>query len=108
MSCCFLFADLKMCTLKEVINFDEHQNFSSPWDLSDVVLVVEERKFHVHKNALSIWSPVFEKMFTLPFAERNAGEIVLPGKRREELEILLRLIYSDGKLQQVDGKGNNA
>ena len=38
-------------------------DFSVPWHLSDVVLVVEDKKFYVHKGTLSMWSPVFEKMF---------------------------------------------
>ncbi|KAK3722093.1 hypothetical protein QZH41_019854 [Actinostola sp. cb2023] len=67
--------------------------FSSPWHFSDVVLIVEGQKFHVHKSTLSMWSPVFEKMFTSNFVERKAKEIPLPGKRADEFDVLLRLIY---------------
>ena len=80
---------------------DRSPDFSSPWHFSDVVLVVEGTKFYVHKSTLSMWSPVFEKMFTSPFAERSANEIPLPGKRQNEIEVLLRLIYSNGTRQQV-------
>ncbi|KAK3699154.1 hypothetical protein QZH41_011867 [Actinostola sp. cb2023] len=76
-------------------------DFSSPWHFSDVVLIVEDTKFHVHKSTLSMWSPVFERMFTSEFTERTAEEIPLPGKRVVEVEVLLRLIYSYGKVQSV-------
>ena len=56
-------------------------DFSEPWKFSDVVLVVEDQKFHVHRSTLSIWSPVFETMFTSMFKEKNINEIPLPGKK---------------------------
>ena len=83
---------------------DQLFDFSSPWHFSDVVLIVEDTKFYVHKSTLSMWSPVFEKMFTSEFAERTAEEVPLPGKRVEEMEVLLKLIYSYGKVQGVTGK----
>jgi len=39
-------------------------DFSEPWQFSDVVLVVEEERFHVHRNILGMWSEVFTTMFT--------------------------------------------
>ena len=39
-------------------------DFSKPWELSDVVLVVEGDKFHVHRCILGMWSEVFSTMFT--------------------------------------------
>lgn len=51
-----------------------------------------------------MWSPVFEKMFNSPFAERNAKEVPLPGKRKDEIEVLLRLIYSNGTKEKVNGR----
>ena len=50
-----------------------------------------------------MWSPVFEKMFTSEFVEKEAKEIALPGKKAEEVEILLKIIYSHGKEQRVTG-----
>ncbi|KAK3699162.1 hypothetical protein QZH41_011862, partial [Actinostola sp. cb2023] len=67
--------------------------FSSPWHFSDVVLIVEGQRFHVHKSTLSMSSPVFEAMFTSEFVEKTALEIPLPGKRADEVETLLCLIY---------------
>ena len=68
-------------------------DFSEPWKFSDVVLVVEDQKFHVHRSTLSIWSPVFETMFTSQFKEKNMYEIPLPGKKASEIKELLLIIY---------------
>ena len=68
-------------------------DFSQPWKLSDLVLVVEEERFHVHKAMLAFWSPVFEKMFTSEFQEKVANEVPLPGKKASEIKELLSLIY---------------
>jgi len=68
-------------------------DFSEPWKFSDVVLVVEDQKFHVHRSTLSIWSPVFETMFTSMFKEKNMYEIPLPGKKASEIKELLLIIY---------------
>lgn len=68
-------------------------DFSEPWKCSDVVLVVEDQKFHVHRYTLAMWSPVFEKMFTSEFKERNSCEIPLPGKKASEIKELLLIIY---------------
>ena len=78
-------------------------DFSRPWHFSDVVLSVDGTKFHVHKSTLSIWSPVFEKMFTSDFAEKDAKEIELPGKKTPEVEVLLKIVYTHGKGQRVTG-----
>ena len=68
-------------------------DFSGPWKLSDVVLVVEEQRFHVHRSTLAFWSPVFEKMFTSEFKEKNKDEIPLPGKKASEIKELLQIMY---------------
>ena len=68
-------------------------DFSVPWKCSDVVLVVERQKFHVHRYTLAMWSPVFEKMFTSELKEKNSCEIPLPGKKASEIKELLLIIY---------------
>ena len=68
-------------------------DFSVPWKCSDVVLVVERQKFHVHRYTLAMWSPVFEKMFTSEFKEKNSCEIPLPNKKASEIKELLLIIY---------------
>ena len=73
-------------------------DFSVPWKCSDVVLVVERQKFHVHRYTLAMWSPVFEKMFTLEFKEKNSWEIPLPNKKASEIkEIVLIHPTTSGK-----------
>ena len=67
--------------------------FSKPWQLSDVVLVVEEEKLHVHRCMLAMWSPVLSTMFTAQFKEQTADEIPLPGKKAAEIKEMLQLIY---------------
>ena len=68
-------------------------NFSQPWNMSDVVLVVEDKRFHVHRCILSMCSPVFDRMLLPDFKQKRESKIVLSGKRAEEIEDLLRAIY---------------
>jgi len=68
-------------------------DFSEPWKCSDVALVVEDQKFHVHRYTLAMWSPVFEKMFTSEFKQKNSCEIPLRGKKASEIKELLLIIY---------------
>ena len=67
--------------------------FSEPWKLSDVLLVVEEQRFHVHRSTLAFWSPVFERMFTSDFKE-NSDEILLPRKKADEIKELLQIMHA--------------
>ena len=68
-------------------------DFLAPWKFSDVVLVVEDQKFHVHRSTLAYWSPVFEKMFLSDFKEKSNDEIPLPGKNASEIKHLLHMMY---------------
>jgi len=68
-------------------------DFSEPWKFSDVVLVVEEQRFHVHRSTLAFWSPVFERMFSSDFKEKNSDEIPLPEKKASEVKELLQIMY---------------
>ena len=68
-------------------------DFLEPWKLSDVILVVEDEKLHVHRSILALWSPVFEKMFSSEFKEKNKDEILLPGKKASEVKTLLLMMY---------------
>ena len=69
------------------------QDFSEPWEQSDVILLVEEQEFHVHRLILSMSSPVFSRMFASDFKEKNAEEIPLPGKKADEIWEMLLVIY---------------
>lgn len=66
--------------------------FSQPWYRSDVVLQAERRKFHVHKNTLGLWSPVFDGLIK---ARKSPDEIIeLPKKKAKEVYELLLVIYN--------------
>ena len=69
------------------------QDFSKPWEQSDVILLVDEQQFHVHRPILSLSSPVFSRMFSSDFKEKNADEISLPGKKADEIREMLLAIY---------------
>ena len=58
----------------------ESLDFSQPWQLSDVVLVVEGERFNVHRNILGMWSEVFATMFTAQFREKTAKRSSSSGK----------------------------
>lgn len=69
-------------------------DFSQPWASNDVVFIVEEQRFHVHRWILTWWSPVFDKMFSSNFAEKTKTEIALPGKKSVEFQELMAMVYS--------------
>ena len=48
---------------------EHEQDFSEPWEQSDVVLLVEGQKIYVHRLMLSMCSPVFSRMFSAEFGE---------------------------------------
>jgi hypothetical protein len=87
----FTEAELSLTLEKATI---EHE-FSSPWRNSDVVLVVEEQKLHVHRFILEVASPVFQAICfqQTSIKERDANEIPLPGKKANEFIDLLRQLY---------------
>ena len=72
-------------------------SFSEPWKSSNLVLVVEGRRFHVHREVLIVCSPVFEAMLSSNFKEKSAFEIALPDKKADEIQQLLETIYPDRK-----------
>jgi hypothetical protein len=75
------------------IKSDEFRDFTKPDELSDVVLVVEKKKLYVHRQYLAEWSSVWRTMFLTNFANKNNTEIMLPGKKQEDILELLRCIY---------------
>lgn len=50
-------------------------------------------KLHVHRSTPAIWSPVFDTMFTSNFKEKNSVEIPLPGKKANEIKLVLQIMY---------------
>ena len=67
--------------------------FSRPWEQSDVVLLVEGQHFHVHRVILAMSSPIFSRMFSSDFKEKDADEIPLPEKKAAEIREMLMVIY---------------
>ena len=79
----------------------ESHYFNQPWKLSDVILVVEEEKFHVHRAVLALSCPVFEKMFSSEFQEKDKKEVTLPDKKAGEVEELLLMLYPSVAEKQI-------
>lgn len=71
----------------------EQEKFSKPWEQSDVVLLVEGQQFHVHRVILAMCSPVFSRMFSSDFKEKDADGIPLPEKKAAEIREMLMVIY---------------
>lgn len=63
--------------------------FSEPWLMSDAVLLVENEKFHVHRNILASCSPLFKEIFI----SVNAEEISLPGETADDVREMLFAVY---------------
>ncbi|XP_068691855.1 kelch-like protein 24 [Montipora foliosa] len=74
--------------------------FSEPWEDSDVILVVENERFHVHRLILSMNSPVFKAMFKSQFKEAMANEIPLPEKNASGVLDFLKIIYGFQYIQE--------
>ena len=69
-------------------------DFTSPTDL---VLVIEERDFHVHRQILCDCSPVFRVMLESEhFSEKDQKYILLPEKKAADFQQLLNFIYPFG------------
>ncbi|XP_077992203.1 kelch-like protein 24 [Glandiceps talaboti] len=64
--------------------------------LCDVVLIVENRKFPVHRNVLSACSPYFKSMFEgSRFIESRQKEVKLMSLSSQAVESLLNYVYTD-------------
>ena len=68
--------------------------FSEPWEDSDMILMVEDEKFHVHRVILIVNSPVFKAMFKSEFKEATANEVPLPEKKANEVLDFLKQLYA--------------
>ena len=78
----------KVCTVQRIQNIETQEMatkidknvFSSPWNDSDMVLVVEDQELHVHRLILTLLSPVFKAMLDGHFKEASEDKITLEGK----------------------------
>ena len=82
-----------MCTSERKERKEIEQDFSQPWEQSDLVLLVEGQRLHVHRLILSMSSPVFKKMFYEDLKEKTEQEIPLPDKKFLEVREMLLMIY---------------
>ncbi|XP_025110750.1 ARMADILLO BTB ARABIDOPSIS PROTEIN 1-like [Pomacea canaliculata] len=62
-------------------------------EFSDVAFVVQGQRLYVSKTVMMMHSPVFQKMFTADFREKNLQEIPLPQKRYEVVVNFLEQLY---------------
>ncbi|CAF1412469.1 unnamed protein product [Adineta ricciae] len=69
-------------------------SFTTADEISDVTLIVEEKKIFAHKSILAKVSPVFGRMlFSSGFRESRTSEINLPGKQYLHIVELLKCVY---------------
>ena len=71
----------------------EHNVFASQWKESDIILVVEDTEFHIHRSILMLQSPVFKAMFGGHFKEATQDKITLKGKTSADMLQFLKLLY---------------
>ncbi|XP_031560771.1 ring canal kelch protein-like [Actinia tenebrosa] len=71
---------------------ESEPDFSQPWKVSDIVLLVDDVRLHVHSGVLVMWSPVFENMFA-ELKRKNARVLTLEKQKPNEIRELLLVIY---------------
>ena len=69
--------------------------FSSPWNDSDILLVVEDQELHVHKWILKSHSPVFKAMFEGHFQEACQDKVTLKEKEYKSMVQFLKKPLDD-------------
>ena len=79
---------------------EEKNLFASPWNDSDIVLVVEDKELHVHRWILTSQSPVFKSMLDGHFREASQNKIVLPGKDFKSVQLFLKLLYPSSMFEE--------
>lgn len=62
--------------------------------LSDFLIVVGSREFRVHKNVLSIISPVFAAMFENDMTEEQTSQMTIPDFSAVAVEEFLKYVYT--------------
>ena len=74
--------------------------FASPWNDSDMVLVVEEQELHVHRSILTLLSPVFKAMLDGHFKEASEDKITLEGKDLKLMILFLKVLYPSSMFEE--------
>ena len=78
--------------------------FSQPWNDSDVVLIVEDEEFHVHRSILSLQSPVFKAMLNGNFKDAQQEKIELKDDDYAAMIPFLKLLYPPTMFEDDEGK----
>ncbi|XP_002739313.1 kelch repeat and BTB domain-containing protein 8-like [Saccoglossus kowalevskii] len=72
-------------------------------ELTDVVLVVQNREFPCHRNVLACCSPYFKAMFTSGMRESSSHKITIEDIEPLAVELMLKYVYTS----HVDVDGDN-
>lgn len=78
--------------------------FSQPWKDSDVVLLVQDKEFHVHRAFLAVHSDVFKAMFNGDFKDATKDRIELKDDNYQAMLLFLKLFYPANLFDDDDGK----
>ena len=80
--------------IKKAKSEEELENpFLERHDDSDVIMIVEDTKLHVHSAVLKTCSPIFKAMLDEQFMEGQSKEINMPGKKLKNVIELLKHFY---------------
>ena len=82
--------------------------FSSPWNDSDMVLVVEDQELHVHRSILTLLSPVFKAMLDGHFKEAGEDKITLEEKDLNSMVLFLKVLYPPSMFEESKPSLNDA
>ncbi|KAF6215089.1 hypothetical protein GE061_009838 [Apolygus lucorum] len=70
-------------------------------EYTDFTIVVEDKRFEVHRMFLALRSPYFAAMFTTPMKESIEKEAIEKDVEKDVFELLLEYIYTDN-VQKID------
>ncbi|XP_063397655.1 uncharacterized protein LOC134681954 [Mytilus trossulus] len=95
----------KIKTDPDYITTEEFISITSPFACHDLTLKVGKLQFHVNKKQLMDASPVFQKMLSADFKEKNAKEITLKGKDPGAFGLFLRFTlpgFEEDELKETE------
>lgn len=76
-----------------------YPTFEKPWDFSDLILNLDDKKFHVHKAVVSMWSPILKHQI-LQLKSSGEPEVILEPSQKlapEDFVEMLQTIYPPNK-----------
>ena len=74
--------------------------FASPWNDSDMVLIVQDQELHVHRSILTLLSPVFKAMLDGHFKEASEDKITLEGKDLTSMVLFFKVLYPPSMFEE--------